>query len=382
MHPVDRYHRQTLLPQLGRAGQAKLRAARVLLIGCGALGTVIAEQLVRAGVGFIRICDRDLVELTNLQRQVLFDESDAHNGVPKAVAAKRRLLAINSSVEVDARVVDVHSGNVEALAGCEPSARAAGAVVGDLGSALTLPSPEVPVEGKKGRGERDSLVDLILDGTDNIETRYLLNDLAVKRGIAWVYGACVGTEGRVMAVVPGKGACLRCLFEEPAGAGELATCDTAGVLAPAASVVASLQVTMALKMLLGESVQEVGKLVTVDLWNMRFKTMSAVEARREDCPCCGRRAFPFLDRRDQQGAVALCGRGAVQVRPAKPGAVDLAKLAERWDLVGETVQTDYYLKLRLREGQELTLFPDGRALVAGTSDLALARSLYARFIGS
>ncbi len=213
----DRYHRQQLLPRMGAEGQSKLAASRILLIGCGALGTVIAEQLVRAGIGFLRICDRDLVELTNLQRQVLFDERDARDELPKAIAAARRLHEVNSTVPIDARVVDVHRGNLEALIG-------------------------------EGTGR----VHLILDGTDNVQTRYLVNDAAVKLGIPWVYGACVGTEGRVMGIVPDGTPCLRCIFNDPPLPGELATCDTAGVLASAASLVASLQAVTAMKILLGE----------------------------------------------------------------------------------------------------------------------------------
>src|SRR5687768_2495058 len=204
-----RYHRQQLLPQVGEEGQSKIGAARVLLIGCGALGTVIADQLVRAGVGRLRICDRDVVEATNLQRQVLFDESDAAEGAPKAVAGARRLSRINSSVRIEPHVIDVHSGNIEEL-----------------------------IAGREGL----SRAHVILDGSDNAEVRYLVNDAAVKHNVPWVYGGCVGTSGRVMAIVPGKTPCLRCLFPQPPSAGELETCDTAGVLAPAAAMVASFQV--------------------------------------------------------------------------------------------------------------------------------------------
>ena len=263
---MDRYHRQTLLPQIGRAGQERLARARVLLIGCGALGTVIAEQMARAGVGFLRICDRDLVETTNLQRQVLFDEADAAAGRPKAVAAAERLGKINSTITVEPHVVDVHSGNIESL-----------------------------MDG----------VDLVMDGTDNVETRYLVNDAAVKRGVPWVYGACVGTGGRAMGVVPAPvesqeapraagagaaGACLRCVFPEPPGPGELATCDTSGVLAAAAGVVASLQVVEAMKILLGDA-GAARELVTIDLWPLRIKTIATADARRGDCPTCGQRRF-------------------------------------------------------------------------------------------
>jgi adenylyltransferase/sulfurtransferase len=358
MEQVDRYHRQRLLPQIGDGGQEKLARSRVLLVGCGALGTVMAEQLVRAGVGFLRICDRDLVERTNLQRQVLFDEADAESETPKAVAAKARLGKVNSGVEIDARVVDVHSGNIEGLLRWGNR---------DAGVAPT----------------EDRFVDLILDGTDNVETRYLVNDVAVKHGVPWVYGACVGVEGRVMGIVPGKGPCLRCIFEEPAGVGELGTCDTVGVLGPAAGVVASLQVTMGMKILLGEAVEDVSKLVSVDLWDARFHTIDVAESRRDDCPCCGRREFPFLERPDTGLAAALCGRGAVQVRPGRAAKIELEAMWDRLRRVGEARQTPYFVKCRLSDGGlQITVFPDGRALVGGTADLAVARSLYARYVGT
>ena len=344
---MSRYHRQVLLPQIGEAGQQLLRSARVLLVGCGALGTVVADQLVRAGVGHLRICDRDLVEETNLQRQVLFDEDDARKQTPKAVAAKSRLEQVNSAVAIEAHVVDVHSGNIEKLAGLE----------GDLGR-----------------------VNVILDGTDNVETRYLINDFAVKHGVPWIYGACVGVQGRVMGIVPGQGPCLRCLFEQPAAAGELETCDTTGVLAPAAGVIASLQVVAAMKILLGYPTSQ---LTTVDVWSNRFHAVEVTDARRADCPACGRRHFEFLDRPGNGLAAALCGRGAVQVRPARETRLDLDAMQRKLAAVGEVNRTAYYLKCQVRDnGTALTVFPDGRAMIHGTADISQARSIYARYIGS
>jgi adenylyltransferase/sulfurtransferase len=343
----DRYHRQQLLPQIGREGQRKLARSRVLLIGCGALGTVIAEQLVRAGIGFLRICDRDLVELTNLQRQVLFDEDDARDELPKAVAAARRLREVNSSVRIDDRVIDIHRGNIEAVIG----------------------------EGIEKAG-------LILDGTDNVQTRYLVNDAAVKLGIPWVYGACVGTEGRVMGIVPGKTACLRCIFNDPPSAGELPTCDTAGVLASAAGLVGSLQVVLAMKMLLGEPPEQVARLITLDAWSARFRTIETAASRREDCPACGQRHLELLEGPDGSGAVTLCGRNAVQIRPERPTRLNLQELAARLGAIASVRQTAYLLKCRLPDSDlELTIFPDARALIHGTSDLAAARSIYARYVG-
>jgi adenylyltransferase/sulfurtransferase len=341
---MDRYHRQTLLPFVGEAGQARLGSARVLLVGCGALGSVIADQLVRAGLGHLTIADRDLVELTNLQRQVLYDEADAREGTPKALAAAARLRAVNSSVTVEPRVIDVHSGNIEDLI---------------------------------------AHVDLIFDGTDNVETRYLVNDAAVKHGAPWVYGACVGVEGRVMAIRPGVGPCLRCLFATPPLVGELPTCDTAGVLGPAAALVASIQVAAGLRLLLGIEARD-EPLITVDVWTGRFRTIDAGE-RRADCLCCGQRRFEFLDRPVEQSVAALCGRNAVQVRAARPAnGISLGDVAARLERVGHVQVQPFLIRCQLRDqdGLGLTVFGDGRAIVHGTSDLAHARALVSRFLGS
>jgi adenylyltransferase/sulfurtransferase len=327
-----------LLPQIGEAGQRKLAAARVLLVGCGALGSTIAEQLVRAGVGHLCIADRDIVELTNLQRQVLFDESDAREGVPKAIAAANRLARINSSITSDPKIVDVDATNIESLA-----------------------------------TERD----LIIDGTDNVATRYLVNDVSVKVGVAWIYGACIGTEGRVMTVRPSVGPCLRCIFPEPPVPGELPTCDTAGVLGPVATVVGSLQAIAAIKLLIGESVSD--ELLTLDLWNNRIKSVSTAQAKRADCPTCAQKRFEFLDNRDRDMTARLCGRNAVQVR----SGATLEHAGKQLQNVGEVQRTSYMVRCRLRDAEvSLTAFADGRVLVQGTSDLARARSLVARYVGA
>jgi adenylyltransferase/sulfurtransferase len=338
---VSRYHRQILLPQIGADGQQRLSRATVLLIGCGALGTVIAEQLVRGGVGTLRLCDRDVVEMSNLQRQVLFDESDADAGAPKAIAATQRLARINSTVRVEPHVVDVHSGNIEQLiAGSE----------------------------------------VILDGTDNAEIRYLVNDAAVKHAVPWVYGGAIGTSGRVMAIVPTRTPCLRCLFPDPPAAGELETCDTAGVLAATANVVASFQVVAAMKILLGHPIAQ--EIMTIDLWAGRAQTISTEGARRADCPACGRGAFEFLDRA-ASGTTSLCGRDAIQILPAARTVMDLQRVASRLSSAGIVQSTPHLLRCTLSEsGVALTVFPDGRAIVKGTSDPAVARSIYARFIGT
>jgi adenylyltransferase/sulfurtransferase len=340
---MQRYHRQMLLPFVGEAGQNKLLASRVLLVGCGALGCVVAEQLVRAGVGHLTVVDRDVVELTNLQRQVLFDEADAAEGMPKAIAAARRLSSINSGVQIAPQVIDVHPGNAEALAE----------------------------------------VDLIVDGTDNAETRYLLNDVAVKLNIPWIYGACVGTDGRVMVIRPGITPCLQCIFPEPPGVGELQTCDTAGVLGPAISVIAGYQSAEALKILTGNADAVLAGLLTVDFWKNRHRTIETGH-RREECACCDRREFRFLDRPPEAATATLCGRNSVQVRPATATRIDLEKLAERLVAVGTIERSPYLIRSRLTNPVDtvLTIFPDGRCIVQGTTDPARARTLVSQFVGS
>ncbi|MCC6423885.1 MAG: ThiF family adenylyltransferase [Phycisphaerales bacterium] len=347
---IDRYHRQSRVAVIGQAGQLRLSKARVLLIGCGALGTVIAEQMVRGGVGWLRIADRDLVELTNLQRQVLFDEHDASESIPKAIAAEHRLREINSTIQIDPRVLDVNSINIEMLCG------------------LT---------------DQQSPVDLILDGTDNAAIRYLINDVSVKHGIPWVYGACIGIEGRVSAIIPGTGPCLRCLFETPPPAGSLATCDTAGVLAPVAAMVASMQVIFALKFLVGESTIDHFPLWSFDLWAGRSRPVSILDGRRSDCPCCGKRQFEFLESDQIDMLARLCGRQSVQVLPSQKVTLDLKEIAQRLGSVGKVEQKPYFLRCQLSDppGIGLTVFPDGRVLVHGTEDAARAKSICARFIG-
>lgn len=331
---------------IGDAGQRRLATSRVLLVGCGALGSVVADQLVRAGVGTLLVADRDIVELTNLQRQVLFDEADARDGTPKAVAAAQRLARVNSAVRIEPLPVDVDGGNLESLA----------------------LSPRV---------------DLILDGTDNAATRYLVNDVSIKHGIPWVYGACVGTEGRVMTILPGQTPCLRCLFPEPPGAGELPTCDTAGVLGPVASVAASLQALSAIKLLSGNPDAIAPELLSFDLWANRIRSVSTGGARRDDCPTCGRHHYEFLDR-PTGGESTLCGREAVQLRPPRPTQLDLEALATKLAGAGATRRSRFFLRCDLSEhpGIRLTLFPDGRAIIGGTTDPQRAKSLYSRYIGS
>lgn len=334
----DRYSRQRLLPEIGNEGQSRLLESRVAVVGCGALGTVQASLLVRAGVGETILIDRDIVETTNLQRQTLFDESDAAGGVPKAVAAARSLRLVNSEVRVIPEATDLTALNVERL----------------LGTAQ-----------------------VILDGTDNYETRYLINDVAVKRSLPWIYGAAVGTRGSIMPVVPGVTACLACLFPSPPSERQ-PTCDTAGVLNAVTALIASLQVAEALKVLVGRPESLCKRLVTWDAWS---GSRSSVGADRPDANCevCGRRQFPRLTAEVVKSA-QLCGRDAVQV-PGGNRRVNLDSLESRLRALGSVRSSEHFLRFDCPP-HELTVFPDGRAIVKGTRDLALARSLYARFVGS
>ncbi len=333
----ERYSRQILFEGLGEQGQERLLAATAVIAGCGALGSFHAAALARAGVGRIVIIDRDFVESSNLQRQWLFDESDAAQALPKAVAAARKLAAANSGVHVEPRISDLTAENAEDL---------------------LLPA------------------DIILDGTDNFEARYLINDVAVKHGIPWVYGAAVGSYGLTMPVFPGSSACLACLFPEPPG-GEQPTCDTAGILNAAASLIASLQVADALKILAGKSESVEPRLMTADIWKNSFRTVSAKE-RNPACLACGRRQFAHLDARRRR-PVSLCGRNAVQVQ-GKQGALDLRALQSALEPLGSVRANEYILRF-FCSPYEMTIFPDGRAIIKGTEDPSVARSLYARYIG-
>ena len=337
MNADDRYSRQRLLPEIGDEGQGRIDRSRALVVGCGALGTVQAALLVRAGVGETVLIDRDYVERSNLQRQCLFEERDADQGLPKAVAAARRLRRANSDVSVRAVVEDLVPSNAEGLL-------------------------------------RDATV--ILDGTDNFEARYLINDVAVKHGIPWVYGAAVGTKGSVMPVIPGRTACLACIFPEPP-ASRQPTCDTAGVLSAATAMIASLQVAEALKILARGPAFARARLASHDVWTGERSSVSTDRPHAE-CRTCGRREFTHLDAKGQVSA-RLCGRDAVQL-PGGEAPVDLAKLAATLAATGEVRWTEHALRF-VNPPHEFTVFPDGRAIVKGTDDVGVARSLYARYVG-
>ena len=336
---MKRYAKQILFQPLGEAGQRKLSTSRVTIIGLGALGSVLANHLVRAGVGFVRLVDRDFVELDNLQRQVLYDEDDVRNALPKAVAASRRLAKINSEVQLDPRVADVSHATAEALTGD---------------------------------------VDLVLDGLDNFETRFILNDACVKAGRPWVYGGCVGSYGMVMTVLPGEGPCFACLVGEKPAPGSSPTCDTAGVLNTAVATVASLQATEAIKILVGRRDALAGGLQTLDVWANQWQTVKV--PRSTSCVCCGKRDFRHLAA-SPSGTALLCGRNAVQITPAQAVLLDLAETEKRLSTLAKVRRNEYLLKVSI-DGCELTLFPDARAIIQGTDDPARARSLYARYVGA
>lgn len=340
----EKFSRQILFAGLGEAGQEHLFGASAVLVGCGALGTTLANLLVRAGVGRLRIVDRDFVEPSNLQRQTLFEESDAREALPKAIAAERRLRAINSGSSVEGVVADITPENAEEL-------------LGDFS--------------------------LILDGTDNFATRLLLNDIAVSSGVPWIYAAAVASYGVTMTILPGETACLACLLESPEGNGSLAagleeTCDTVGVLNAAVGVIASVQAAEAIKLLAGKRKALHGWLVACDVWSGRFQSIRV--ARNPACRACARREFTHLAG-TAQPHISMCGRDSVQIHERRR-RLDLDELGARLaPAVAEVRHNDFLLRFRVPP-YEFTVFPDGRAIVKGTQDPVVARSLYARYIGA
>lgn len=337
---MNRYSRQILFDGIGKEGQEKLLSSRVLLVGCGALGASHAEMLTRAGVGFIKIVDRDFVEFSNLQRQTLYSESDAINRLPKAIAAKNRLSNINSEIEIQAVVADVNNSNVESLV-------------------------------------KD--VDLILDGTDNFQVRYLVNDACVKLNKNWIYGAAVSSYGTTMTIIPNKTPCLRCIFEEIPSAGSSQTCDTAGVIQPIIATISAVQVSEALKILVGKTDKLHKSLMQFDVWENDWRKIKLGKPNK-DCQTCGNKNFEFLEAKHQDFFTTLCGRDAVQIQPPNSTQIDLPTLAEKLKKLGEIKLNEYLLRLKV-EDYELTVFNDARAIIKGTDDLSVARSVYAKYIG-
>jgi adenylyltransferase/sulfurtransferase len=338
---AGRYSRQELFAGIGPEGQARIRAAHAVVVGCGALGSSLAEMMARAGVGRLTVIDRDYVEESNLQRQSLFDESDARRGMPKAVAAESRLRAINSDVRVQGVVSDLSTENADELL--------AGAHV-------------------------------VLDGTDNFEARFLVNDVCVRDGIPWVYGACVGAYGLALLVRPRVSPCLRCVLEEMPAPGSGPTCDTAGVVAPIVHVVAGLQAGEALKVLAGRTESLLPGVVSVDLWQGLFEVMD-LRGRAPWCPACTEGRYDYAVKGAAGASAVLCGRDAVQVRAPRGTRVDLAALAARLAPAGSVTANEHLVRF-VGKDAELVVFADGRAIVKGVSDAAQARGVYARYVGN
>jgi len=339
-----RYARQARFSGIGAEGQRRLLRSRAAIVGVGALGCALANHLARAGVGSLTLIDRDIVDRTNLQRQMLFDEADAAAGTPKAVAAAARLSAVNGGISITPRVADLNAFNAARL-----------------------------LEG----------ADIVLDGTDNFGTRHLINEYCVKNGIPWVYGGAVGASGMSLTVVPGTTPCLRCLFPSTPPGGSLDTCETAGVLAPIVDTIASVQAMEALKLLAGREDALHGSLLQIDLWHSQWQSLSVGGARNPDCPVCGQRRFEALDgdAGDEAMTVSLCGRSTVQVMPGRPMTLDLKALEPRLARAGSAELTAYSLRLQLPGGLTFVLFDDGRALVIGTEEAQTARRVYAELLG-
>jgi molybdopterin-synthase adenylyltransferase len=332
----ERYSRQILFPGIQAEGQERLLAAHAVIVGCGALGTFQAAALARAGVGRLTIVDRDYIEASNLQRQWLFTETDAAEALPKAVAAAHRLAEINQDTRVQGIVADLTAANIANFCA-------------DAG--------------------------VILDGTDNFDTRYLINDYALCRGIPWIYGAAVASYGLSMPVIPGRTACLRCVYPDPPS-GAQPTCETAGVLNSITAAIAAIQVADALKMLCGAGDTVRRRITTMDVWEGTVRQVDQ-PAPDPQCPACGRREFEFL-KAERRAPVSLCGRNAVQIHD--PRTLDLRELKSRLEKLGEVRASDYALRF-FTAPYEMTIFPDGRAIIKGTSDTGVARSLYAKYVG-
>jgi molybdopterin/thiamine biosynthesis adenylyltransferase len=337
----ERYSRQILFNGIGKEGQRRLLQSRALVVGCGALGSAQAESLARAGVGKLRIADRDFVEASNLQRQTMFTERDAAERIPKAVAAANHIREINTEIEVESEIVDVNYSNIERL-------------IKDC--------------------------DVVLDGTDNFATRYLINDACVKHEVDWIYGAAVGSYGVTMTVRPHQTPCLRCVFEEAPPAASAPTCDTSGVIMPIISVVAAVQVSEALKLLTGQHENLHRSLMQFDVWRNEWRKINP-GVPSSTCPTCAFGRFETLEAASGDFAAVLCGRDAVQISPSQATRLDFEELAERLRLTGEVKFNDYLLRFRTGEF-ELTVFQDARSIIRGTNEIKTARSLYAKYIGN
>lgn len=339
---TSRYARQMRFPGIGVEGQRRLLDCHALVVGCGALGSVIINTLARAGVGHLRIVDRDFLELNNLQRQVLYDEDDVTAGLPKAIAAYERLKKINSTISVEPVVTDVDPTNIERL-----------------------------LAG----------VHCIIDGTDNFETRFLLNDAAVKLGIPWVYGGCLAAEGQTLTIIPGQTPCLRCLMPEPPPPGTSPTCDSAGILGTIIGIIASFEANEALKILSGHA-EAISRTWNIfDLWDNTIRQIKLDPAPAADCPCCARREFPWLSGQRGSHSAVLCGRNSVQLSFPGRDAISLPDLEAKLATVGSVKRNKFLVRAEIGS-YIITVFPDGRAVIGGTEEIAEARSLYAKYVGN
>ncbi|WFA10004.1 ThiF family adenylyltransferase [Tissierella sp. Yu-01] len=336
---MERYEKQMLYGEIGLEGQKKLLKKKAIIIGCGALGTVIANNLVRSGVGYIKFVDRDYIEISNLQRQILFDEEDIKENLPKVIAAERKLKKINSDIKIEGIIADVNSTNVESL--CEG-------------------------------------MDVILDATDNLQTRYLINDISIKLNIPWVYGGVIGSSGMVHTIIPQVTPCLRCMFPEIPPIGSTETCDTAGVLNSITSIVASMESMEAIKILLEKKTAVITGLQYMDIWSNDFETIDMT--LDEDCKTCGKNSFEFLERSTDE-AVYLCGKNSIQINPLQK-SISADDIINRLKSLNINVkQNAYFIKFNIEDVQ-VTLFYDGRAILKNTDDIKKATSLYARYIGN
>jgi len=336
-----RYSRQVLFSGIGEQGQARIINSRVVIVGCGALGAMQASLLTRAGVGTLRIIDRDFVEESNLQRQILFDEQDVREMLPKAAAAEKKLRGVNSLINVQGVVDEVNASSVDRLLGG---------------------------------------FDLIMDASDNFDVRFLINEYAVKNNVPWIYGACVGAYGLTFPVIPGQSACLRCVFESAPPPGVSPSCDTAGVIGPIVGAIVSIQVAEAMKLLSGARDRVRKKITTIDMWENRYDSIN-LPLPSADCACCKRREYPYLDGSLGAETEALCGRNSVQIRPKMDAKIDFDDLAARLSPLGAIEQNRFLLRADI-DGYRITVFSDGRAIIQGTYDTAIAKSLYSRYIGN
>ncbi len=337
----SRYFKQALLMEIGEEGQERLSNSSVLVAGCGALGTVIANSMVRSGIGHVRIIDRDFIELDNLPRQVLFDEEDIRKGLPKAIAAAEKLRVVNSGIEIEPIVADLNPENIEEL-------------IHD--------------------------VDIVLDGTDNFETRFLINNACVKHNIPWVYGGVMSTNGMSAVIIPGETPCLQCLISEIPQPGTMPTCDTVGVLGTVVNIIASIEATEAIKILTGRKDSLLRKLVYIDPWEGRWKFFEFKKTGKR-CPVCDDHEFKFLEKNKGTHTSSLCGQNSVQITALSDRPVSFSGMKERLSAVGEVSHNKYMLRFKTGEF-EFVVFPDGRTIVRGTTDISTAKTLYSKYIGS